>query len=92
LSTLWRDNDPVLQPLLAQYALTQELVPVSRTLSQAAVIGLAALDALQKNQAVSGDQREQQLSSLKSMEAPQAVLLNMAVPGVETLVRATRMQ
>jgi hexosaminidase len=92
LLTLWRDNDPALQPLLAQYALTQELVPVSRTLSQAAVIGLAALDALQKNQAVSGDQREQQLSSLKSMEAPQAVLLNMAVPGVETLVRATRMQ
>lgn len=90
--TLWRDNDAALQPLLLQYALTQELVPVSHNLSQAAAIGLAALDALEKNQAITAAVREQQLSSLKSMEAPQAVLLDMAVPGVETLVRATRTQ
>jgi hexosaminidase len=88
--TLWRDNDTALRPLLRQYALTEELVPVSHNLSQAAAIGLAALDALEKNQTVSARLRQQQLSSLKSMEAPQAVLLDMAIPGVETLVNATR--
>jgi hexosaminidase len=90
--TLWRDNDAELQPLLTQYALTEELVPVSHSLSQAAAIGLSALDALQKNQPISSSSQRQQLSSLKLMETPQAVLLDMAVPGVEVLVRATRLQ
>jgi hexosaminidase len=90
--TLWHDNDAGLQPLLTRYALTQELIPVSHNLSQAAAIGLSALDALQNNQPVSASSQRQQLSALKSMEAPQAVLLDMAVPGVETLVRATRTQ
>jgi hexosaminidase len=90
--TLWRDNDASLHPLLTQYALTAELVPVSHNLSEAAAIGLSALDAMEKKEQMSVSRQKQQLSSLKSMEAPQAVLLNMAIPGVETLVRATRQQ
>jgi len=88
--TLWRDNDAALQPLLPQSALTAELVPVSRNLSQAAAIGLSALDALENHKTVSPSAQQDQISSLKSLEAPQAVLLDMVVPGVEVLVRATK--
>ncbi len=88
--TLWRDNDAALQRLLPQSALTVELVPVSRNLSEAAAIGLSALDSLENHQPVTPSIRQEQLSSLKSMEAPQAVLIDTVVPGVETLVRATK--
>jgi hexosaminidase len=88
--TLWRDNDAALQPMLAQSALTAELVPVSRTLSQTAVIGLSALDALQNHNPVSAPVREQQLAFLKTAEAPQAVLLDMVVPAVEVLLNTTK--
>jgi hexosaminidase len=88
--TLWRDNDATLQPMLAQSALTVELVPVSRTLSQTAVIGLSALDALQNHSPVSAPVRQQQLAFLKSAEAPQAVLLDMVVPAVEVILNATK--
>lgn len=87
---LWRDNDAVLQPMLAQSALAAELGQVSRTLSQTAVIGLSALDALQSHSPVSEPVRQQQLSFLKSAEAPQAVLLDMIVPEVEVIVNATK--
>jgi hexosaminidase len=88
--TLWRDNDAALQPMLAQSVLTAELVPVSRTLSQTAVIGLSALDALQNHNPVSAPVREQQLAFLKTAEAPQAVLLDMVVPAVEVLLNTTK--
>jgi hexosaminidase len=88
--TLWRDNDAALQPMLAQSALTAELVPVSRTLSQTAVIGLSALDALQNHSPVRAPVRQQQLVFLKTAEAPQAVLLDMVVPAVEVLLNATK--
>ncbi len=88
LLTLWRDNDAALQPLLLRSALTEELVPVSYTLSQAAAIGLSALDAIEKHQPVSEALRQEQLAMLKLAEAPQSVLLDRIVPGVEMLVRA----
>jgi hexosaminidase len=87
--TLWRDNDAALQPLLSQSALTAELTPVSHNLSLAAAIGLSALNSLQNHQTVNPSVRQKQISSLKSMEAPQAILLDMVVPGVEVLVNAT---
>ncbi len=88
--TLWRDNDAHLQPLLLQSDLTAELVPVSRGLSQAATIGLAALDALENHQALADADRQQKLATLKGLEAPQAVLLDRIVPGVETLVNTKK--
>ncbi len=87
---LWRDNDAVLQPILSQSSLTAELEPVSRNLNLTAVIGLSALDALQNHSLVSEPVRQQQLSFLKSAEAPQAVLLDMVVPAVEVLLNATK--
>jgi hexosaminidase len=86
---LWRDNDAVLQRTLPESALTAELEPVSHTLNQTAVIGLSALDALQNHKPVSASVRQQQLSFLKSAEAPQAILLDMIVPSVELILNAT---
>ena len=88
--TLWRDNDAQLQPLLVHSDLTAELVPVSRGLAQAAVIGLAALDALENHQALTDQDRQQKLATLKTLETPQAVLLDRVVPGVETLVNTKK--
>jgi len=88
--TLWRDNDAVLQPTLAGSELAAELVPVSQGLKESAAIGLAALDAIEKNVPVSADEQARQLAALKGLEAPRAVLLIATVPGVEALVKAGR--
>ncbi|HEY1742574.1 MAG TPA: family 20 glycosylhydrolase [Granulicella sp.] len=90
--TLWRDNDAVLQPSLMRSELTAELAPVSHNLAHAATIGLLALDSLQKNQPVGAETQKQQLSELKELEKPEAILLDRIVPGVESLVHAARNQ
>jgi hexosaminidase len=87
---LWRDNDAVLQPSLVQSALTAELVPLSRNLSKAATIGLLALDSLQNGLPVTAETQKEQLSQLKDLEKPEAVLIDMIVPGVEVLVEAAK--
>ncbi len=86
--TLWRDNDAALRPELPKSELTAELAPLSRNLSEAATIGLSALDSVENHQPVGAAQQQQQLATLKQLEAPQATLLNMIVPGVEALVAA----
>jgi len=85
---LWRDNDAKLQPLLATSDLTAELVPVSRTLSQVAVIGLKALDDLPGHRAIEGAALQNNLQILKSAENPEGVLRDMIVPSVELLEQA----
>lgn len=86
--TLWRDNDAQLQPLLTQSELTTELVPVSQDLAKTALIGLSALDALENHAPLSATAKAQALETLKALKAPKAVLLNAALPAVETLVNA----
>jgi hexosaminidase len=87
---LWRDNDAALQPLLAQSVLTKDLTPVSRNLSEVARIGLRALDDLQANRTVKGEDRQSTIEFLQRSAKPQAVLLLMVVPSVQLLVEATR--
>ena len=87
--TVWRDNDAALQPLLAGSSLTQELAPMSLNLKQTATIGLEALSSLEDHKPASSKVQEQQLSELKKLKAPQAVLLDAIVPGVEQLVQAS---
>ena len=89
---LWRDNDARLQALLKRSFLTQDLAPVSRSLSQVAEIGLQALDDLQNNRKVSTDARQRNIDFLQQAAKPQAVLLLMVAPSVELLVQATRTQ
>jgi hexosaminidase len=86
--TLWRDNDTKLQPSLGGSELTTELVPVSHSLSQVAIVGLQALDDLKNHRAVSADLKEKNLQLLKEAEKPQAVLLDKVAPSVELLVEA----
>lgn len=88
--TLWRDNDATLQPMLRQSNLTVELVPLSQNLAQMAVIGLLALDSLEKHAPMDQSIRDQSLAKLKEIGPQQAELTNAVIPGVETLVRATK--
>jgi hexosaminidase len=88
--TLWRDNDALLEPTLQQSELTAELVPLSEGLSHTATIGLLALNALQNKQPLPADIRKTQQSDLEQLAKPQAVLLDMIVPGVGVLVRANK--
>jgi hexosaminidase len=89
LLTLWRDNDAKLQPVLTRSALTVELVAMSANLSQTAAIGLAALQRLQNHASGPEADQQKQLPLLKKLEAPQSVLIDAIVPGVETLVKAS---
>lgn len=89
---LWRDNDARLQPLLVRSLLTQDLSPVSRNLSQVAAIGLEALDDLRESRIANAEKRQQNFHFLKDAAKPQAVLLLMVAPSVETLVEATRIR
>jgi hexosaminidase len=86
---LWRDNDVKLQPLLGKSDLTAELVPVSRTLSQVADLGLKALDDLESHRTPDRDTLQNNLQILKAAEKPEAVLRDMVVPSVESLEQAT---
>ena len=88
--TLWRDNDAQLQPLLVQSNLTEEVVPLSHSLNQVAVIGLQALDNLKNNQTITTEERQHDMELLQSAEQPQAVLLDKIVPSVTLLVQATK--
>ena len=87
--TLWRDNDAKLQPTLAKSEITAELSPLSHNVSQTASIGLQALDELENHRAANADLVQSNMQLLKSFEKPVAVLRNMIVAPVETLVQAS---
>ena len=84
----WRDNDAKLQPLLSTSSLTLELIPVSQHLRDAAILGITALDAIEMHQPLSHAELQKQQSTLTALSAPEAVLLNQIVPGVQILVLA----
>jgi hexosaminidase len=88
--TRWKENHRLLEPHLHESALTEELIPVSQDLSRAAAIGLIALEKIQNGTAVDVSTQQTELTELKQMEAPKAVLLDQIVPSVEMLVRATK--
>jgi len=89
---LWRDNDAHLQPMLGRSEITQELIPVSASVKQSAEIGLRALDLLQQAQTFpTASAQTADLAFLAEAKKPQAVLLQMVAPGVETLVKAEKL-
>jgi hexosaminidase len=85
---LWRDNDARLQPLLKGSELTEELIPVSRGLSQVAAIGLQALDDLQLHRRSDAATFQKSTQLLEAAAKPQAVLLDKVAPSVQLLVQA----
>jgi hexosaminidase len=86
---VWRDNDAQLQPLLAKSQLTQELVPVSTNLHRVAEVGLESIIYLQNHRPASAAWRSQQLALLRTLQQPQAGMLDMIAPAVKKLVQAT---
>jgi hexosaminidase len=84
----WRDNDEKLAPQLAASELTAELIPLSRSLSQVAAIGLEALDDLKNHHGMSAEARDKNLELLKAAAKPHAVLLDKVAPAVSLLVKA----
>jgi hexosaminidase len=86
---LWRDNDARLQPSLKDSDLTDELIPVSHTLSQVAAIGLQALDDLANHRVAAEAAVQSNMTLLKAAERPQAVLRDMVAQPVEWLVQAS---
>jgi hexosaminidase len=84
----WRDNDAKLQPALKNSDITAELIPVSQTLSNVSAIGLRSLDDLQSHRTADAATTQSDAQTLKAAEKPQAVLRNMIVAPVETLVQA----
>ena len=90
--TLWRGNDAKLEPSLNDSNITAELAPLSQSLSQVAAIGLRALDDLQNRRVPDTVTTQNDTQMLKAAEKPQAVLRNMAVAPVETLVQAAGAQ
>ncbi len=90
--TLWRDNDAKLRPSLDRSEITAELIPVSQTLAQVSSIGLRALDDLQNHRVADAASTQSDMQTLQTAEKPQAVLRDMVVSPVETLVRAAAAQ
>jgi hexosaminidase len=90
--TLWRDNDAKLGPSLSKSDLTAELAPLSQSLSQVSAIGLRALDDLENHRLADAATMQSDAQVLKTAEKPQAVLRDMVVEPVETLVKAAGVQ
>jgi hexosaminidase len=86
----WRDNDGLLQPLLARNPSLSEVVPVSQSLRAVAEAGLQALEYLDGGTQPPAGWRAQQLEMLKQAQQPQAEMLDMVAPSVEKLVEATQ--
>ena len=90
--TLWRDNDAKLGPSLSKSDLTAELAPLSQSLSQVSAIGLRALDDLENHRLADAATMQSDAQVMKTAEKPQAVLRDMVVEPVETLVKAAGVQ
>jgi hexosaminidase len=85
---LWRDNDALLEPSLKSSDITEELAPVSETLSRASTIGLRALDNLKNHRVADSATTQSDAQALRAAEKPQAVLRNMVIPPIQILVQA----
>jgi hexosaminidase len=86
--TRWRDNHPLLLPLLRESYLLRELEPVSENVAALAAAGLQALDYLESGRKPPESWAGEQTALLQRVDKPQAELLIMVVPGVRKLVAA----
>jgi hexosaminidase len=87
----WAENDAHLEPLVQRSFLVKEAAPASAALSQAAAIGLAALDRITQGVATSDDAKKQQADALKALEI-QAHKSQLTIPvlgAVQKLVEAS---
>ena len=87
----WADNDSRLEPLAQRSFLVKEAAPASAALSQAATIGLAALDRIAQGSPASDDVKKQQSDALKAAEiqAHKSQLTIPALGAIQKLVDAS---
>ena len=86
--TLWRDNDPKLQPLAQRSFLLKDAKASSRDLGALGSAGLNALDALAKSAPENEDWKAQQLGFIQPAEKPEGQLLLAPAPAVRKLIEA----
>jgi hexosaminidase len=75
----WAGLDARLQPLAQRSQLVKEAAPASAALSQAAKIGLEALEAVAKSAPLSDDQKKSQIAALHAQEQ-QAHKAQLTIP------------
>lgn len=85
----WRDSAENLRPLAAQSFLMKEVVPVSQALSDAANVGLQAMDYLNRGERPSDAWKSQQLAIVKQAAQPKSQVLIMVAPAIEKLIEAS---
>lgn len=87
----WLANDAQLQPLEQHSALVKEASPASAALSQAAQLGLEALDRITQGRVASDDQKNQQQEALKAAElqAHKSQLTLAMAPAIQKLIEAS---
>jgi hexosaminidase len=85
---LWQYNQAALQPVAAQSFLVREVIPLSQNLSQVALIGLQAMDDLDRGESPGDTGKAEQLAVLQQAQQQKAQLLLMIVPSVQKLVEA----
>ncbi len=88
--TVWAENDGRLQPLGQRSALVGGALPASAALSQAAQLGIEALDRLNQGQSVSDDQKKQALDALNAAElqAHKSQLTIPSRPAIQKLIES----
>jgi hexosaminidase len=82
----WRDNHARLTPLLATAHQADDLRALSEQLSNAAAAGLAALDALDRQQKLSPEDAARYQTLLTAASASRAAVTNTAIPAIRKLV------
>ncbi len=90
--TAWAVNDVQMQPLTERSPLVKEAAPASLSLSQAARLGLDALDRITDGGAAGEDLQKQQSSALATAElqAHKSQLTIPFAPAIQKLIEATR--
>jgi len=86
--TEWQGNDAHLKPMMERSFLLDEDKPLSEDLSSLSSAGLAAMDAINKKQALPEAWRTEQLAIVDRSMKPRANLLLMVAPPIKKLLEA----
>lgn len=85
----WSDNDPKLQPMIADNQLLEGVGPLSRDLSDASSAGLRLVEILSSKGKLTSEEAVRFKQVIERAEKPKAALLLMVVPSIKKLYMAT---
>ncbi|MDE1161057.1 MAG: family 20 glycosylhydrolase [Acidobacteriaceae bacterium] len=92
LLTVWKQNGAMLEPTLSQSALTSDLASASAALTDAAKIGLSALNLMEINRKGTPAWQDTSLRSLTDDEKPHATMILAITEPIKVLVRSISIQ